>query len=245
MISDIWTVMSKELKEILLRPATRKGGWVSVALMIGVFGVMLPLQNGTDWLNTPVSLAFWAWLPMYYTMSIVPDRFAGERERHTLETLLASRLTDLAILLGKLFAAVIYSLTLMMAAIITSALVLNIAYRGSGLLFYPAWLFFGSVLLAILSSMLTGSLAVLLSTNADTGREVLQKMNIAFLVIWFTPVLLVQFLPDSIKVNLMAAVASANWMQIALLGGLVVLVIDAVLLALAINGFKRKKIRLV
>ena len=38
--------------------------------------------------------------------SLVADSFAGERERHTLETLLASRLPDRAILAGKLLVPV-------------------------------------------------------------------------------------------------------------------------------------------
>lgn len=244
MITDILTVVSKELKEILLRPGTRKGGWLSLVVMIGVFGIMMPLQTGVDWLQTPVSLAFWAWLPMFYTMSIVPDSIAGERERHTLETLLASRLPERAILLGKLLAAIVYSLSLMLAAMLASVITINIAYRGGGLVFYPAWIFALAVVLAILTSLLIGSLAALLATNADSGREVSQKMSMAFLAIWFVPILAVQFVPDQIKINLMSMLAIMDWSSIVLGGAAVVLFIDLILLALALRGFERKKIRL-
>ena len=37
---------------------------------------------------------------------MIADGIPGERERHTLETLLASRLSDRSILLGKVMAAV-------------------------------------------------------------------------------------------------------------------------------------------
>ena len=42
-------------------------------------------------------------------ISFIGDAIAGERERHTLETLLASRMPDRAILLGKVIAIVLYA----------------------------------------------------------------------------------------------------------------------------------------
>ena len=73
--------------------------------MIAVFGVFLPLQNGASWVTSPITMVYWAWMPLMLVTGVIADSFAGERERHTLETLLASRLPDRAILLGKVAAA--------------------------------------------------------------------------------------------------------------------------------------------
>lgn len=48
------------------------------------------------------------YFPLVLTLTMVADSFAGERERHALETLLASRLSDRAILLGEAAALTSY-----------------------------------------------------------------------------------------------------------------------------------------
>ncbi len=67
----------------------------------------------------------------------MPDSFAGERERHTLETLLASRLPDHAILSGKLLVCVLYSFIMTIIFIVLCLAVVNIAYWNGQLLMYP------------------------------------------------------------------------------------------------------------
>ena len=98
MIADILTVARKEWKEYVLAGTGLKGGRMGLVIMLVVFGVVLPAQNGTDWLTSPALLLAWAWVPLMLVSGVVADSFAGERERHTLETLLASRLPDQAIL---------------------------------------------------------------------------------------------------------------------------------------------------
>ena len=76
----------------------------------------MPILSGTAREWSPTFGASWktVWIIAYMAnviaLSVVPDSFAGERERHTLEKLLASRLADRSILLGKYAAAILYSL---------------------------------------------------------------------------------------------------------------------------------------
>jgi hypothetical protein len=46
MIIDILTVLWKEIKEILLQRGRFRGGWVGLLFIIGVFGIIMPLQFG-------------------------------------------------------------------------------------------------------------------------------------------------------------------------------------------------------
>ena len=99
MIADILTVASKELREILTFGGDARGrGKFSLLILVGVFGVFFPLQSGREWVTSSLSIMVWGWMPFLWVSGIVSDLFAGERERHTLEALLATRLSDQAIL---------------------------------------------------------------------------------------------------------------------------------------------------
>ena len=107
MIQDVLTVARKEWLEIidqLLR--FKRGGW-SILLVVLFLGVISPLQMGTTWLSSPLMFFYWPLLTSSMTSTLIADSIAGERERHTLETLLASRLPDAAIISGKILAAVL------------------------------------------------------------------------------------------------------------------------------------------
>ena len=108
MIADLWTVMWKEWKELFVQRGSMRGGLLRLVIVIGVLGIVPPLQAGREWVDSPMVLAFAGWMPLLLVTSVVADSFAGERERHTLETLLASRLPDRAILFGKVGTAVSY-----------------------------------------------------------------------------------------------------------------------------------------
>jgi len=71
---------------------------------VGTLGLIVPLSIGSGYVGLP-AVAITVMAALLIVMSIVPDSFAGERDRATLETLLASRLPDRAILLGKVAAA--------------------------------------------------------------------------------------------------------------------------------------------
>jgi hypothetical protein len=105
---DILSIVWKEFRELLIQKPNLRGGWFGLLVFIGVFGVMLPLQSGQAWVESPIGILYWIWVPFMMVSTMIADSFAGERERHTLETLLASRLTDTSILLGKIFAALTY-----------------------------------------------------------------------------------------------------------------------------------------
>jgi ABC-2 type transport system permease protein len=195
MIQDILTVAVKELREILTFGGDVRGrGKYSLLILVGVFGVFFPLQSGREWVSSPMSIMVWGWMPFLWVSGIVADLFAGERERHTLEALLATRLSDQAILFGKLLAALTYGFLLTWLVLLSSVVTLNIVHGREGLLFFPFWTTVGALVFSILVSGLSASIGVLVSLRAGSVRQAQQTMSIGMLVL-FLPFMLVQFIP--------------------------------------------------
>ena len=100
MIADIWTVIWKERKSLFRHRGSRLRAVFNLLIPVGLVAIYFPLGEGHNWVSSPVAL-FALIIPMLLVGTTVPDAFAGERERHTLSTLLASRLPDRAVLFGK------------------------------------------------------------------------------------------------------------------------------------------------
>jgi len=139
MIADILTVMWKERKGLLRSQGSRTRAVLGFLIPMVMLGIYLPLQIGRALVEGPWSLLASVFIPMMLVGMMIPESFAGERERHTLETLLASRLTDRAILFGKVAVAVGYAwgitLMLLLVSLVMpmgwSVIVLH-PYHGSG-----------------------------------------------------------------------------------------------------------------
>ncbi len=241
MISDMITMIWKEWREIFLRRGGTRSGWLNVLIILGLMGVFMPIQGGTEWLTNPVFPLLWSWLPIFMAINLVADAFAGERERHTLETLLASRLSDRAILLGKIGAAVFYAWGITVAGLLLGAVTVNVAHPG-GPLFYTGLTFPLGLALSFLASLLVASIGTLISLNAPIARSAYQRLSIIIMAIWLLPSLGLQFIPENVRSTLFAGLQSVNVMSVlaGALGGLVV--IDAALLVIAMSRFRRARL---
>jgi len=242
MMGDVLTVAWKEWRELLQLGGSHRGGRFSLAILIGVFGVFLPLQAGAEWVQSPATVFYWGWVPLMLVGSAVADSFAGERERHTLETLLASRLPDSAILLGKMFAAVTYGWGLVLIMLVLSLVTVNLAARTGQLLVFPWRFAVGAPLLALLGAGLAATAGVLVSLRAATVRQAAQTLNIGVLLLIFIPVLGIQALPDSWTVQMGAwamavGVDGVLWAAAGLLA-----LLDVSLLAAAFARFRRARL---
>ena len=106
--NDILTVMWKESKGMLRYSDSRWKAIVTLLTPIAVFGIVFPIQFRETWLTSFWPVAVSVFTPLLLIATTIAESFAGERERHTLETLLASRLPDRAILLGKLLTSMLF-----------------------------------------------------------------------------------------------------------------------------------------
>ncbi len=203
MITDIRTVFWKEWIEILDQFSRfRRGGW-SVLLVIFFLGVFVPLQVGAEWAVTPVMFFYWPFMTASMTSTIVADSVAGERERHTLETLLATRLPDHAILIGKVLAATSYGYAFALTNLGIGMLTVWLRYRDAAV-FMP-WRTFG-LLLGLIggAALLVSGLGLVVSLRTATVRQAQQLFGVFFLGATMLPLVGLALLGDERKVRLLA-----------------------------------------
>ncbi len=242
MIADMITLIWKEWKEMFLQRGSSRTGLFNLLIVIGVMGVFIPWQFGREWLTSPSGLLIWSWMPMFLVLGMVTDAFAGERERHTLETLLASRMDDGAILFGKIAAAVSYGWTFSLSSMLLGAVTVNIAYPKGGFAFYPLATFLGGLGLSLLACLLIAALGVMVSLRAPTARAAYQRLSMVVMVFFLLPMLAVQVIPAETQQKVMDKVASLNWNQIIIGVALVLIVLDAGVLLLARTRFQRNRL---
>jgi ABC-2 type transport system permease protein len=241
MMADILTVIWKELRELFLQRGTRRGTLTSVGILLFLFGVVIPFQLGRAWVDTPAGLIYWCWLPFMMVNNVIADSFAGERERHTLETLLASRLSDLSILLGKVSTAVLYGWGTSILGMLLALLTVNV-FRGQGeLLLYPPVFALGAPLVSFLVAGLAAGIGVLVSLHASTVRQAQQTVGMAFFIV-LLPLFFLPMLPPEWKLVLANFLQTANFAAIGTGALISVSVIDVVLILISAVRFRRDKL---
>lgn len=166
-------------------------------------------------------------MPLFLVNAVVADSFAGEREWHTLETLLASRLPDQAVLFGKLLAALAYGVGLTWASLLVGLVTINLFHGEGRLLFYPPAVALGVIGISLLSGGLAAGAGVLVSLRAKSVQQATQVLSIAIMALIFIPTFGLQALPAAWQERLWNIVSGWNVTQ-------AVLVAIAVLAAL--NG---------
>jgi ABC-2 type transport system permease protein len=241
MIADILAVAWKELREILTFGDTRGRSKFSLLILILIFGIVIPLQSGRDWIGSPINVMVWGWMPFLWVSGIVADLFAGERERHTLEALLATRLSDQAILFGKLLAALAYGFALTWVIMLAGLITINIAFGRAGLLFYPIQMTLAALVFSILVSCLSASIGVLVSLRAGSVRQAQQLMSAGMLLL-FVPFMLIQFMPAEWVTSLRLVLENVAPVKVALWVAGFLLAVEVVLITIARRLFQRSKL---
>ena len=235
---DAGAVAWKEWRELLGQRGLR--GKQGIVLLVAVFGIVLPLQNGPAWITSPVIAIAWSWVPMFLVTTVIADAFAGERERHTLETLLASRLSDRSILFGKIGAAIGYAASVTAVSLILGLITVNLANRGSGLLLYRQPVVIAMCVLGFLGAVFVAAIGVLISLRAATVRQAQQTLGAAIMVFLLAPMAAARLLPAEWLDVLRSSATRAA--QLALLGLAAFAVLDAAVVALAMARFKRTRL---
>jgi ABC-2 type transport system permease protein len=236
-MNDIRTMIWKETKDSILQ-----GGLTALVrplLLMGILGIVFPLRFGLQWLAlAPLVVGIVIYFPLLLVLSFVGDAIAGERERHTLETLLASRISDSAIVLGKIIVTTLYAWSTALLGLLLGLIVANLS-KGQG-----SWQFYTHVdlLLEVLGlSLLTGLLGasggVLISMRSATVRQAQQVVLVAMLVLAGGGILLSRFLPADV-------ISSLSESQLWLVAIAVLAVLDAILLGVSLVSFRRTRLML-
>ncbi|WP_250123656.1 ABC transporter permease subunit [Chroococcidiopsis sp. CCMEE 29] len=242
MITDICTVLWKEWRELLFQRGSLRSIMLSLLPSVVLFGVLLPSQVGHFWVESPLLLGLWGWLPTLPVTAVIADAFAGERERHTLETLLASPLSEQAILFGKVGAVVGYGWGLTLLILLVGLVTVNVVDSNGELLLYPLHITLGGVVLGLLTATLAASAGVLVSLRSATVRQAAQQLAFASIALTWIPIFGFSLLPSQVQTSLSESVMNANATQLFLIVVLVLAVLDAGLLLVAMARFGRSRL---
>ena len=242
MIGDIWTVVWKEWREFRDQLLSLRRGGLSALILALILGVVAPVQLGAEWVQSKIIVAYWPFLAATMVSSLIADSVAGERERHTLETLLASRLPDSSILIGKILAAVLYGLGFAVANLVIGVIAVNIAHRENGLILFAAQRFVVTIVLTILASLFMAGIGVFISLRASTVKQAQQTFGIAIIVITMGPLLLYNALDPETRESFgrqMGNLGEARIEGYAILG---LAVASVIVIAAALVRFRRGKL---
>lgn len=233
-MSDILTIVWKELKDSLFQGRWR--AWVRPVLLIGILGVFEPLVGKRGWMELSLlEMLLFLWFAFFVIISVVADSFAGERERHTLETLLASRMPDISILLGKVLVVVLYGWGVMVVGLFLGAGVTYLAHGSEGYMFYPTDMLLFTLLLGLLVGTLGAGAGVLLSLRMSTVRQVQQTLSIGTLIVGGALLGAFQLLPKDFFTSF--TTDQILWMLVG-----IVVVLDVLLLGYSVARFQRAKL---
>jgi len=242
MLTDIWTVMWKEWRELLFQRGSLRGILLSLLPSVLIFGIFLPAQVGRVWVESPTSIILWGWLAMLPVTAIIADAFAGERERHTLETLLASPLSARAILFGKVGAAVSYAWVLTFIMLIVGMITVNVVDGRGELLLYPLEIAVAGAILGLLTATLSASIGVLVSLRAATVKQAAQQLVFASIALTWLPLFGLSLLPTGVQENLVELAKTGSTTAIFIVTVFVLIALDFGLLILAMARFKRSRL---
>ena len=231
MTADIFSIWWKEWKGLFRWSGSGLKAVLTLLTPIGVFGVFVPWDAADHWVNGLPSIFAAVAVPFIVTMLTVPDAFAGERERHTLATLLASRLPDRAILLGKASFSMVLAVGMAIATLLLGLMVFNMAHwSGTVVLYSPTLLVVNPILSLLMAGLATGT-GILISLRAGTVQEAQQTL------------VAVTMLPPTIlgPVVLLISRARPEWGLQTVMGGLAepanLALLSAVLLAIVVLLF--------
>jgi ABC-2 type transport system permease protein len=233
-MSDIVTMVWKESKDVFIQE-----GWRSLIrplFVIGIMGIYVPLQFGSRWVAlTPLGMLLLLWVPFFVVISFIGDAIAGERERHTLETLLASRMPDRAILLGKVVATVLYAWGMSVLSLLLGLVLVDLFRTQGNWMFYPLDLFVVALVLILLASLLGTSAGVLVSLRVSTVRQAQQILSVGTIVFVFGVTFVLRAVPANV-------LSSLTYSQFLLIVMAVIAVLDAILLGLSLVSFQRSRL---
>ncbi len=225
---DIAVVFRKELKELTGDRSSFRGTLIQGSGVILLCGVFLPLRDPQVLASVEACIMLFVIFPVTLAAAVAADSFAGEQERGTLETLLASPLTESDIFIGK--ASIAAAVAVVVSVLTTlSALMVMVTSRHSQLFATGttlAALFFG----AVGGGLLLAALVAMVSLRVKVARSAQQIGSLLSLGLAFGASFEIhRFWPE------------VTW-HLVQVGDLVVLVFAGLALLVGLYAFKRGRL---
>ena len=237
MFDDILSVVWKERKS-QFRVRGSRLRFLMMLFSPLLLGTIFPITWGPEWLVELPPLAVATITSVILVAVMVPESIAGERERHTLETLLASRLPDRAILLGKLLVPVAVGVGAALLANLCSLIVVNVAHWQGEIRFFSPPIALGSLALSFLMALLTAGAGVFVSLRVATAQEAAQILTFAIII----PPVLLQLVPLLFREQMQQFIDKVNGPDLLLIVLTVLVVLDLAVLLAAVARFQRSRL---
>jgi ABC-2 type transport system permease protein len=134
------------------------------------FIVAFAWRKGADFGRDASSILLLMEFTILPTLPLPPDAFAGERERHTLETLLASNIDDRDIFLGKMLAILGIGVVFAVLACAIDLLVVTFRFSTWHISGVSIWVLAAGLVLGALAAANVIGIGVLISLRSRTVR---------------------------------------------------------------------------
>jgi ABC-2 type transport system permease protein len=242
--------MRKEWKEFASTFFSRKnlqaGVW-PVFLICIAFGVYEPLRLGPGWLHSPIMVfSISVLIPFVVVGFISPYSFVGERQRGTLEPLLATPVSDRAILFGKIGMAFLYGWGVSMATMLLGVGSIDLIFSSGRV--WP--ILYGTGIPAVVLSLFISLLVALVGTTCSFYAKTILDAQRDLVVSLLIPILLPAFLigplaPGEWKIWIIDSFAWLGGSDLLLLLIVLLLITDAIFMVIAATRFHRNRLLLV
>lgn len=195
MIRNALAVIWKECREMPYQVGQghAHSGWMFLATFLLLFGVIYPANAGAPYLRSEMAFLL-PCLGAVFMINAAADSFAGERERHTLDALLASPLSDEGLLLGKIAAPMIFGWLTALAQILVGWISANAASRS--IAFFDPRIFWSAVSITLALNFFISATCVLLSLRAATVRQAVQTATAVLFALAVLPAVVLRVTPS-------------------------------------------------
>jgi ABC-2 type transport system permease protein len=182
-MGKIVALVKKELWESFGDRSSRRGGVIQAAVLVVGLGFLGPRADVDGWLaGAPLSIALFAFIPGVAAASMAADAFAGERERRTLETLLATPVSEAVLLAGKTLASIVFGGSVGFLGLLAATATVR---SMSGAPFVPSLLqIAGALGAAFASSALMAAAAIVVSMLVPVARATQQIISVGTMVVY-------------------------------------------------------------
>lgn len=240
-------VLWKEAREQFLRGGRPTVSIVIMVVMDLLLAVVLPVGLG---LGAPpelrfvaitgslyLGMAFVGYTSLMLPFSVVVDTVAGERERHTLETLLTSPASDRDIVLGKACAILLGVAAHVGFFLVAAWATATILLGPAGLLAYLP-IAIALPVIAFLTSTYTIGLGIFLSCRAPTIKQGQQWLSFSMMPFFVLPGLGSSLVPALLR----GASPIEVLIVLAILAAVVFIGLNALFWTLAVRRFQRPRL---
>jgi len=243
MNTDMMTMIWKESKGLLKQGKSRSKAIWTLLTPVFMFGIILPIQFREEWLDMGWSLAIALFTPLILIAPSICESFAGERERHTLDTLLASRLPDRSILFGKMIVPVVYGWGMTILLLVMSLVIVNVFMWDGKFQLYEMNILLADFALSVLFSGLIVNLGTLSSLRSATVQSAQQALMMMFVIPFFGIQAVIFLLPTFLPMeSIREFLSKFNYDQILLVFLGILLVVNIGLLLANMARFKRSRL---